>query len=97
MNVCHVGNSDDLVPIPAMTGTVAVNFEFILMDYTENYSMVSIKFYHLVSTLIHCSKFSTNLWKAMEKLFTADLQHKTTSFFQAQRKEKCKKILRPHF
>ena len=26
MNVCHGGNSDDLVSIPNMTGTVAVNF-----------------------------------------------------------------------
>ena len=29
----HGVNSDDLMPIPAMTGTVAVNFEFILLDY----------------------------------------------------------------
>ena len=29
---CHGGNSDDLVSIPAMTGTVAVNILFILMD-----------------------------------------------------------------
>ena len=26
VSVCHGGNSDDLVSIPAMTGTVAVNF-----------------------------------------------------------------------
>ena len=26
MSVCHGGNSDDLVSISAMTGTVAVNF-----------------------------------------------------------------------
>ena len=26
MRICHGGNSDDLVSIPAMTGTVAVNF-----------------------------------------------------------------------
>ena len=25
VSVCHGGNSDDLVSIPAMTGTVAVN------------------------------------------------------------------------
>ena len=33
--VCHGANSDDLVSIPAMADTVAVNFEFILLDYKK--------------------------------------------------------------
>ena len=35
MNVCHGGNSDDLGSIPPMTGTVAVNFVFISLDYEK--------------------------------------------------------------
>ena len=36
MSVYHGGNSDDLVSLSAMTGTVAVRFfEFILLDYKQ--------------------------------------------------------------
>ena len=55
VSVCHGGNSDDLVSIPAMTGTVAVNFCVYLngLDLYKNNEMYLGALCYLLWLQIH--------------------------------------------
>ena len=51
MSVYHGGNSDVLVSIPAMTGTIAVNF-CALMDYIKKIGLYTKRRMQIISYLL---------------------------------------------